>query len=244
MSPDSDGFLSGLLMSHFLGWKIVGYYDGKVLAKTPGKKLDDALASELRALGLRPVIVSYGHGGAKSRDVLRDLCEHDLASTFIFDKDIDVFIVMVGVNDSKGYDGPDFYEFHLNQLLKLVTSHDSLAVVIDIPYYGTAAFDSPTFQHWCKRQASRIIFDKGRRDNRPEYRSRLKQLNNKMPNVALVEAARLPSFDDNSDLWRDPAHLDTAGYQVAAKPIAIETKLIYQAAKAGPRSSATDGLNY
>ena len=31
LSPDSDGFLCGLLFSHVLGWKIRGFYDGKVL---------------------------------------------------------------------------------------------------------------------------------------------------------------------------------------------------------------------
>ena len=31
LSPDSDGLLCGLLMSHYLNWKIVGFYDGKAL---------------------------------------------------------------------------------------------------------------------------------------------------------------------------------------------------------------------
>jgi hypothetical protein len=31
ISPDSDGLLCGLLMSHYLNWKIVGFYDGKVM---------------------------------------------------------------------------------------------------------------------------------------------------------------------------------------------------------------------
>lgn len=32
LSPDSDGLLCGLLMSHYLEWRIRGFYDGKVLA--------------------------------------------------------------------------------------------------------------------------------------------------------------------------------------------------------------------
>ena len=32
LSPDSDGLLCGLLMSYYLGWRIRGFYDGKVLA--------------------------------------------------------------------------------------------------------------------------------------------------------------------------------------------------------------------
>ena len=31
LSPDSDGLLCGLFMSHYLGWRIRGFYDGKVL---------------------------------------------------------------------------------------------------------------------------------------------------------------------------------------------------------------------
>ena len=31
LSPDCDGFLCGLYMSHFFGWKIKGYYDGRAL---------------------------------------------------------------------------------------------------------------------------------------------------------------------------------------------------------------------
>lgn len=31
LSPDSDGLLCGLFMSHYLGWRVRGFYDGKVL---------------------------------------------------------------------------------------------------------------------------------------------------------------------------------------------------------------------
>jgi len=31
LSPDSDGLLCGLFMSHYLNWKIAGFYDGKIM---------------------------------------------------------------------------------------------------------------------------------------------------------------------------------------------------------------------
>lgn len=31
LSPDSDGLLCGLFMSHYLNWKIRGFYDGKIM---------------------------------------------------------------------------------------------------------------------------------------------------------------------------------------------------------------------
>ncbi len=36
LSPDSDGLLCGLLMSHYLGWRIRGFYDGKILVVEKG----------------------------------------------------------------------------------------------------------------------------------------------------------------------------------------------------------------
>lgn len=36
LSPDSDGLLCGLFMSHYLDWKIRGFYDGKVLVLESG----------------------------------------------------------------------------------------------------------------------------------------------------------------------------------------------------------------
>ncbi len=36
LSPDSDGLLCGLLMSHYFDWHIKGFYDGKVLVLEKG----------------------------------------------------------------------------------------------------------------------------------------------------------------------------------------------------------------
>lgn len=36
ISPDVDGILCGLLMSHYFNWKVVGFYDGKDLAVKEG----------------------------------------------------------------------------------------------------------------------------------------------------------------------------------------------------------------
>ena len=58
LSPDSDGFLCGLLMSHFYNWKIVGYYDGKILILKDKLKAKDCIfldmeifRKEVRSLG-------------------------------------------------------------------------------------------------------------------------------------------------------------------------------------------------
>ena len=43
LSPDSDGLLCGLLMSAVFDWKIVGFYDGKVMSILKNEKIDDCI---------------------------------------------------------------------------------------------------------------------------------------------------------------------------------------------------------
>lgn len=57
LSPDSDGLLCGLLMAHYLNWKIRGFYDGKVLILEKGFKQQDCifLDMEIFRKGVRSV---------------------------------------------------------------------------------------------------------------------------------------------------------------------------------------------
>ena len=43
LSPDSDGILCGLLMSHYLNWNICGFYDGKILILKKGISAKDCI---------------------------------------------------------------------------------------------------------------------------------------------------------------------------------------------------------
>lgn len=58
LSPDSDGLLCGLLMSHYLGWRICGFYDGKVLAIEEGVSPQDCVFLDMEIY--RPNIRSVG----------------------------------------------------------------------------------------------------------------------------------------------------------------------------------------
>ena len=42
LSPDSDGLLCGLFVSHYLNWKIRGFYDGKIMVLEKGFKPNKA----------------------------------------------------------------------------------------------------------------------------------------------------------------------------------------------------------
>ncbi len=58
LSPDSDGLLCGLLMSYYLGWRIRGFYDGKVLVIDEGVKPQDCVFLDMEIF--RPNIRSVG----------------------------------------------------------------------------------------------------------------------------------------------------------------------------------------
>lgn len=59
LSPDSDGFLCGLLMSHLLNWQIKGFYDGKVLVLEKGVSAKDCVFLDMEIF--RKEIRSFGH---------------------------------------------------------------------------------------------------------------------------------------------------------------------------------------
>lgn len=59
LSPDSDGLLCGLLMSHYLNWEVVGYYDGKVMVLDKNCNPKDVVFLDMEIC--RKEIRSIGH---------------------------------------------------------------------------------------------------------------------------------------------------------------------------------------
>lgn len=59
LSPDSDGLLCGLFMSHALNWRVVGFYDGKVLALKKGESVKDCIFLDMEIF--REYVRSLGH---------------------------------------------------------------------------------------------------------------------------------------------------------------------------------------
>src|SRR3989344_8468704 len=57
LSPDSDGLLCGLFVSHYLNWKIRGFYDGKIIVLEKGFKPKDCIFLDMEVFrkGIRSV---------------------------------------------------------------------------------------------------------------------------------------------------------------------------------------------
>jgi hypothetical protein len=81
LSPDSDGLLCGLFMSHVLNWQIKGFYDGKVMLLEKGLSPTECifLDMELFRKNIRSVghhIVLYNHNEMPKRWDNFDNCIH------------------------------------------------------------------------------------------------------------------------------------------------------------------------
>lgn len=61
LSPDSDGLLCGLFMSHYLNWEIIGFYDGKVCLIKDGESAYNEDTCFLDIEIYRKGVKSIGH---------------------------------------------------------------------------------------------------------------------------------------------------------------------------------------
>lgn len=61
LSPDSDGLLCGLFMSTYFGWRVVGFYDGKVLVIADGLSCFDPEVAFFDMEVYRRGVRSMGH---------------------------------------------------------------------------------------------------------------------------------------------------------------------------------------
>ena len=59
LSPDSDGFLSGLLVTNFLNWEVAGFYDGKILISKRGVDFNECVFLDMEIN--RPGVGSIGN---------------------------------------------------------------------------------------------------------------------------------------------------------------------------------------
>lgn len=119
LSPDSDGLLCGLFMSKYLDWKIVGFYDGKIMVLKDGITVTDCIFLDMEIF--RKNIRSIGHHMLLYNKMKKP------ASWFNFDK-------CIQPNNMRNYDGKN--NFRLKY--PLATIHLLIGILgskikIDVP---------------------------------------------------------------------------------------------------------------
>lgn len=137
LSPDSDGFLCGLFMSHYFNWKIKGFYDGKVLLLNKDISVFDKNCAFLDIEIFRKTVKSIGHHMLKYNKRLTNI-------------DFSGFDNTIQPNLLRNYDGKN--EFRLKYPLAtihfLIAIAASQKVKIDLPDSALAPlfFVDGTFQ--------------------------------------------------------------------------------------------------
>lgn len=110
ISPDSDGFLCALLMSFFFKWKIVGFYDGKILALEKETKVADCVFLDMEIF----------------RNYVRSLGQHIvLWNKKEMPDNWSNFDNCISPNNIRGYDGKNYFP----KKYPLASIHLLLAIV-------------------------------------------------------------------------------------------------------------------
>lgn len=174
-----------------------------------GRGLADAVEKQLSNDGVTAKVTSFGHGGAKSRDVLLNLLKSDDAlhsSKPVLVGDTDLCVVVCGVNDTAGYIGADFYSFHVAEIAKLLQSHGVFPIILEVPEFGIQESSSISFLGACRRIAMRWILHAGERDVITAYRDALRStLQADLPSSAY----KLVSFGSVCEDYTQARHLYT-----------------------------------
>ena len=85
LSPDTDGLLCGLLVAHYLQWRIRGFYDGKVLIKERDTAATDCVfldmeifRSKVRSVGQHMLLFNKKHLPKNWRDLQNCISANNL----------------------------------------------------------------------------------------------------------------------------------------------------------------------
>lgn len=104
-----------------------------------GANLDGTLQLAFKTMGLKATIFSSGLGGAKTKQVYRNLFagEKDIfSSAYIKKNQVKYCIVCCGVNDSFGQFGKKHYAKHMCLIIKELLKYNIKPVIVELPTYG------------------------------------------------------------------------------------------------------------
>lgn len=138
LSPDSDGLLCGLFMSHVLGWQIKGFYDGKIMVLEKGVSLSECIFLNVDVFG-------KGIRSVRHHMVLYN--KNDIPEKW------DNFDNCIQPNNMRGYDG--LHTFRLKH--PLATIHLLMGIVgsqikVEVPELAICPllFAGRTYRAFCR----------------------------------------------------------------------------------------------
>lgn len=182
------------------------------------KDLEKAIENALASLGNDIDIISFGHPGARSKDVLNNLMSNTSSqyssSPLLVDNEIKYIIILAGVNDTAGHIGSDYYTHHMIEIVRLINSYNKTPIILEIPEYGIE--EPQSFKATLKQNLYKILFDGNKTDVIEDYRELLK---NELKSLKLVYTLipfepTIKEYRDQKSLYSNPFHLNEEGNKV------------------------------
>lgn len=182
--------------------------------------LKNAIKVNLIESGVTPQISNYGHPGAKSRQILRNLFLSEnkkySSKSILTGNNIDYLVIVAGVNDTAGHIGKEFYAHHISLLIKYSLANGIKPLVLEIPEYGIEEEQPNNLLSFVKKVVYIWLFDDGEVDIINQYRNHLKD--NLAQSELLNSTIIIPfssitnDYKSNLSLYKNPSHLNSKGY--------------------------------
>ena len=181
-----------------------------------GKKLDRSITDKLHSLGVDVSVVSFGHPGANSRQILRDLLSDNSnpysSHALLLDSDVSFLAIVAGVNDATGHMGKEFYTQHIKDIVSVVDSYSKIPIIVELPEFNIEE-TSGSYPSIAKHEIYKILFDDGKTDVISDYRDSLKtSLDESKLNYKLIPFTPIAEdYSASINLYSSPWHLNEEG---------------------------------
>ena len=183
------------------------------------KQIDLGLKAQLSHMpNLR--ITSYGQGGAKSKRILENLFEPQVApnsSAEVLRGATDMVIIIAGVNDLTSHIGKDFYAYHMMKMVEQFNACSILPIIVTLPEFNIEGYfaDRPLYKKLLKDIPNKLLFDDNQLNARQEYIGYLtQQLQGSTFNYLLVPFDDfITDYEMAKEQYDDWNHLNATGYQ-------------------------------
>lgn len=181
-----------------------------------GEKLDASIEDSLLKNGIVADVLSYGHPGAKSRQIYRDLIVNE---NILSDDGVYYVVIVAGVNDTAGHIGRDFYAHHMMNIVYELNNHGKIPVILELPEFDVAAL--PDIPSTVKAFAYRLLFDGGKTDNIQDYRDAFnaKITDSTAEYIHIPFSPVVSDYSQSTSLYSNAWHLTEEGYALLGNHI-------------------------
>ena len=192
--------------------------------------IEKTIIYELTQAGVQSEVLSIAHPGVNSRQIYRNIfldINQPYSSQAIFmSNDIDYLIVILGVNDTGGHIGKDFYAYHILGIIKAAQERSMTPIILESPEFGIEDSPGRGLASRVKRFLFRWLFDLGKVDVIEDYRYSLRQSIQKFSRdqqpILLDFQSIIGDYHRDLNYYSDPSHLNFSGNQKLGQSIAYK----------------------